>query len=59
MDDHVEDELHNEGMNEEELIPKNKSISKYGYSRPTHDDVNRFVCEALKKYEERMLGTSN
>lgn len=52
MDSHAEDKHHNEHIDKEELMKKDPSCESV-YSGPTHNDVRRLICEALKELEER------
>lgn len=55
MEDHVEQELHSEGLDEEEPMTENESSNESVYSGPTHDDVRRPILGAFKNHEQRRL----
>lgn len=38
VDNHKEDEPHNDGINKEEAMPENESTNESGSSDSTHDD---------------------
>lgn len=56
MNNHVEDESCSDGIDQEKPIPQNKSSSESDYRRPAHDDVRRWILEALEEHEPRNLG---
>lgn len=56
MDYRVEEEPHDEGIDEEEPIPENKSSNESGYSGPTHDVDRCLILEALEEHEHWRLG---
>lgn len=55
VDDHVEEEPLNEGIDEEESMSGDESNYGPGYSRLTHDDECGLICKALQEHDERRL----
>lgn len=46
VDDHVDHQPHNKGIDEEETMPENNSSIPSGYNRSTHDDVVVWIVNA-------------
>lgn len=59
MDDHVENQLDSDGIDEDEAMPEDDSSNESGYSWPTHDSVRRFFSWSPQQTWEMKARTSN
>lgn len=56
VDDHLEPNSHNYGIDNKELMPESKTSNELHYSAPTHYDERFESLERLEKHEQRGLG---
>lgn len=52
---HAEHKPHWKGIDNDESISENESVSRLGYNTPTHNDVSSTIQDSLKENEESQL----
>lgn len=53
VDDQVQDEHCDEGLDEKESMPKNELSNRSGYGETTHDGVRLLIRKAVEEHEKK------